>query len=228
MQYQNVQTGVFLRRVNRFLAEVELSGEKTPVHVKNTGRLKELLLPGAQVFLSGAGSAARKTAWDLYAVQTPAGELVNIDSQAPNRVFPEFLQSGGYLPGLTTIRPECPYGGSRFDFYLEAGETHRFVEVKGVTLLCEDGLFRFPDAPTTRGAKHLRHLALAAKEGYEAAAVFVVTRAGSAAVAPNERTDPDFAAALREAAHAGVALRAYGCRVTEDGLSIDRALPVQL
>ena len=227
MRYCNVKTARFVRRCNRFLAEVLLDGTLTPVHVKNTGRLRELLTPETTVFLSGTDNPARKTAWDLFAVEH-RGEIVNIDSQAPNIVFGEFLTAGGYLDGLTLNRPECRWGSSRFDFYLETARERRFTEVKGVTLRCDDGLFRFPDAPTTRGAKHLKELSACLQAGYTAGAVFVVTRRCSAAVAPNEATDPAFCAALREAAAAGVHVRAFDCAVTEDGLSILGEVPVQL
>lgn len=227
MRYQNVVTARFVRRENRFLAQVLLDGTLTPVHVKNTGRLRELLTPDALVFLSGADNPARKTAWDLFAVVHGA-EIVNIDSQAPNAVFGEFLRAGGYLPDLTHLRPECKWGSSRFDFYLETERERRFVEVKGVTLRCPDGLFRFPDAPTARGARHLNELAACLHDGCAAGAVFVVTRACPTAVAPNDATDPDFARALRAAKAAGVRVQAFDCAVTEDSLCIHSEVPVQL
>lgn len=227
MRYENVKSARFVRRCNRFLAEVLLDGVLTPVHVKNTGRLRELLLPDATVFLSGTDNPSRKTAWDLFAVEH-GSEIVNIDAQAPNRVFGEFLREGGYLPGLTLIRPECRWGSSRFDFYLETEDERRFVEIKGVTLRCDDGLFRFPDAPTARGARHLKELAACLQAGCTAGAVFVVTRRCGTAVAPNDATDPAFCAALRDAAAAGVGVRAFDCAVTEDSLSILGEVPVQL
>jgi len=227
MRYENVRTARFVRRENRFLAQVLLDGTLTAVHVKNTGRLRELLTPDAAVFLCGSNNPNRKTAWDLFAVEHE-GEIVNIDSQAPNTVFGEFLATGGYLDGLTLIRPECKWGSSRFDFYLETAHERRFVEVKGVTLRCPDGLFRFPDAPTTRGARHLKELTACLGEGCAAGAVFVVTRACPGAVAPNEQTDPAFAAALRDAAAAGVSVRAFHCAVTEDSLGIRGEVPVRL
>jgi len=227
MRYENVRTARFVRRCNRFLAEVLLDGVLTPVHVKNTGRLRELLTPDVTVFLSGSDNPSRKTAWDLFAAEH-GGEIVNIDSQAPNRVFAEFLAAGGYLSDLTRIRPECKWGASRFDFYLETATERRFAEVKGVTLRCPDGLFRFPDAPTTRGAKHLRELAACLSEGYTAGAVFVVTRRCDSAVAGNEDTDPDFCAALQAASAAGVSVRAFECAVTEDSLAISGEVPVQI
>lgn len=227
MRYQNVVTARFVRRENRFLAQVLLNGVLTPVHVKNTGRLRELLTPDVTVFLSGADNPARKTAWDLFAV-VHGDEIVNIDSQAPNQVFGEFLHEGGYLHGLTTIRPECKWGTSRFDFYLESAAERCFVEVKGVTLRCPDGLFRFPDAPTARGARHLNELTACLSEGYAAGAVFVVTRRCDSAVAGNDATDPDFCAALRAAQAAGVSVRAFECAVTEDSLAISGEVPVQI
>lgn len=227
MQYKNVCTAIFLRRCNRFLAEVLLHGSVTACHVKNTGRLCELLIPGARVFLSRAENPARKTAWDLFAVEH-GPQVVNIDSQAPNRVFSEHIAAGAYLPDVRLFRPECTHGASRFDFYLETGTQRRFVEVKGVTLKSPDGLFRFPDAPTARGTRHLQELAACLQEGYTAAAVFVIAREADAALTPNDDTDPAFSAALRRAAAAGVAVQAYDCIVTEDSLTIRGEVPVQL
>ena len=226
MRYQNIQKGTFLSRPNRFIANVSVEGEERVCHVKNTGRCRELLLPGATVYLEHSDNPARKTAYDLVAVEK-GPLLVNMDAQAPNRVFGEWVAAGGFLPGVQSIRPEVTYGASRFDFRLETESGVHFVEVKGVTLE-EDGFARFPDAPTERGVKHIRELQKAAAEGYGAALVFVVQMAGMRCVAPNDLTHPAFGQALREAAAHGVRVVAYGCRVTPDTLEIEMEVPVDL
>lgn len=226
MQYRNVQKAAFLCRTNRFVARVLLNGEEVAVHVKNTGRLRELLLPGAAVYLAHGDAPGRKTAWDLVAVEHE-GQIINIDSQAPNRVFGEFLQRGGFHHGMMHFRPEVTYGDSRFDFCLEYGAEMQFVEVKGVTLL-RDGQAFFPDAPTERGVKHIRGLMRAVQEGHKAAIVFVIQMKKAEALRPNEETQPAFGAALREAAAAGVQICAYDCVVTPDTLEIDAPIPVKL
>lgn len=167
MRYDHITPAVFLSRPNRFIAQVELSGQEETVHVKNTGRCRELLIPGRTVWLEKSGNPARKTQYDLVAVDKD-GLLINMDAQAPNRVFGEWARAGGFVEGLTLLRPETAWGSSRFDFYWEAGRRKGFVEVKGCTLE-EDGLAMFPDAPTLRGVKHLRELAAAQQEGYECA-----------------------------------------------------------
>ena len=226
MIYPNIREAVFLRRPNRFIAMAELDGAETVCHVKNTGRCRELLVPGARVYLRRAENPLRKTAWDLIAVQK--GErLINMDAAAPNTVFGEWLRAGGagFVPEL--LRPECVHGDSRFDFYLEDGGRRIFAEVKGVTLE-EDGVVRFPDAPTERGVKHLHGLTRAVKEGYEAWAVFVIQMEGVDFFSPNEETDPQFARALRAAHAAGVRILALDCRVREDGMEIGKEIPVRL
>ena len=226
MIYENVREAVFLSRPNRFIALAELDGQETVCHVKNTGRCRELLVPGATVYLQRAANPARKTAWDLIAVRK--GELlINMDAAAPNAVFGEWLRAGGagFVP--ERIRPECVHGDSRFDFYFEAGERRFFAEVKGVTLE-EDGVVRFPDAPTERGVKHLRGLAAAVEEGYEAWAVFVVQMRGVRHFEPNRATHPAFADALRAASDAGVRLLALDCEVTPESLSIRQEVPILL
>lgn len=226
MIYPDICGAVFVDRPNRFVAHCRLNGEIVVCHVKNTGRCRELLIPGAQVFLQKAQSSARKTPYDLIAVRK--GErLVNIDAAAPNAVFGEWVRSGGFLPGATLIRPETVHGDSRFDFYLEAGERKMFVEVKGVTLERDNGLF-FPDAPTQRGVKHVNGLIQCVQEGYEAACVFVIQMRDASFFAPNRDTHPEFADALIRAHAAGVQIAAVDCEVAEDRLQIFGTVPVRL
>ena len=226
MKYEKIRPGTFLDRPNRFVAHVELGGTAAVCHVKNTGRCRELLVPGAKVYLEESGNPARKTQYDLIAVERGT-RLINMDSQAPNRVFEEWARGGGFLPELSLLRPETTYRNSRFDFYWESSAERGFVEVKGVTLL-RDGRALFPDAPTERGIKHLRGLMRAVQEGYEAAAVFVIQMKQAQAFSPNDETQSAFGQALREAARAGVALYAYDCQVTPDHLSIDAPVPIEL
>lgn len=217
MKYDRMESGVFLDRPNRFIAHVALGGVPVVCHVKNTGRCRELLVPGAPVFVQRADSPGRKTGWDLISVRK-GDRLINMDSAAPNRVFAEWLKTGSLLPVPELIRPESVYGDSRFDFYLEFGGKPVFAEIKGVTL--EDrGVVRFPDAPTLRGAKHLRGLADCVREGIGAMAVFIVQMRGVRFLEPNRTTDPDFADALAAARDAGVRLLALDCDVTEDSLT---------
>lgn len=226
MRYQNVIPGRFLSRPNRFIAQVETETGVQTVHVKNTGRCRELLTPGARVYLAGAENPARKTAWDLIAVEK-GPLLINMDAQAPNRVFAEWVKAGGFSPAVTAVHEEFRYGQSRLDFCLETAAGPHLVEVKGVTLE-EGGAARFPDAPTERGVKHIGELRRAAEAGLGATLFFVVQMEGAASVAPNDATHPAFGAALREAASKGVQICAYDCAVTPDGLSIRRPVPVIL
>lgn len=229
MRYPNICAGTFLARPNRFIAHVELGGAVQVCHVKNTGRCRELLVPGARVYLVESGNPARKTKYDLVAVEkeTASGPLlINMDSQAPNKVFGEWAE-GKCRSGPALLRAETAYGNSRFDFYWEAAERRGFVEVKGVTLE-EDGVARFPDAPTLRGVKHLEELVLAHEYGYEAAVCFVVQMEGMRWMEPNDATHPEFGAALRRAAGAGVEVLALECQVTPDSLEIKGPLPVHL
>lgn len=226
MRYEEVVRGAFLERPNRFVARVEVEGQPVVCHVKNTGRCRELLRPGAAVYLARAANPARKTAYDLIAVEKGT-LLINMDAQAPNQVFGEWAAAGKFLPGLTALRPEFTWEDSRFDFRLEDGAGAYFVEVKGVTLE-EDGVCRFPDAPTARGVKHLRGLQRAVEQGLRAAVCFVVQMEGPACFRPNDRTDPAFGAALRAAARAGVGVFAYDCRVTPEELVLDRPVAVEL
>ena len=231
MEYGKILPGIFQTRPNRFIAHVEIAGRMEVCHVKNTGRCRELLLPGVKVWLEESANPARKTKYDLIAVEKvrPGGPLlINMDSQAPNKVFGEWAAEGGlgFVPAL--LRPETAYGGSRFDFYWELEKARRgFWEVKGVTL--EDGgVARFPDAPTLRGVKHLEELALACGEGYEAGVCFIVQMAGMDRVEPNDATHPEFGAALRRAARAGVEVLALECAVEPGRLTVRREIPVRL
>ena len=226
MHYQNVRAAKFLDRPNRFIAHVELDGAVETVHVKNTGRCRELLIPGCTVYLEKGTNPNRKTAYDLIAVEK--GEtLINMDAQAPNRVFAEWAAAGGFLPDVTAVRPEYRYGESRLDFCLERPEGLHLVEVKGVTLE-QDGHCRFPDAPTERGTRHLHELIRAVEEGYQATAFFVIQMENALDFAPNDDTDPAFGQALRQAARAGVEIAAYSCRVTPGSIEMDRPVPVLL
>lgn len=226
MQYQNIRKATFLDRPNRFVAHAELDGKVVVCHVKNTGRCRELLLPGTTIYVQAAENPARKTPFDLIAVEK--GErLINMDAQAPNRVFQEWAEQGKFREGLTLLRPETTWGNSRFDFYWEAGERKGFVEVKGVTLE-EEGIVRFPDAPTERGVKHLTELARCRSEGLEASICFVIQMEQVRCFTPNERTHPAFGQALRAAAEAGVEVLAYDCRVAPDRLELRQPVPVVL
>lgn len=227
MRYAHIQKAIFLDRPNRFVAHGELAGEPVVCHVKNTGRCRELLVPGATVYIQECDDSRRKTRYDLIAVEK-GSLLINMDAQAPNQVFREWAESGGFLPGLTKLRPETTWGKSRFDFYWELSTERRgFVEVKGVTLE-EDGHARFPDAPTERGVKHLEELIACRSEGYEAAICFVLQMAGMKDFAPNDVTHPAFGEALRRAAQAGVQVIARECVVTPDSLVMGEEVSVLL
>ena len=226
MHYPNITPAVFQARPNRFVAQVLLDGQPVTVHVKNTGRCRELLVPGARVWLARSGNPKRKTAYDLVAVEKGT-RLINMDAQAPNKVFAEWAAAGHFVPGLTLLKPECRHGDSRFDFYWEAGARRGFVEVKGVTLE-RDGAVYFPDAPTQRGIKHLHGLAACLAEGYEGAVCFVIQMAEADFFSPNDLTHPAFGQALREAARAGVQVLARCCTVTPDSLTLAQEVPVRL
>lgn len=225
MQYHSIRPARFLSRPNRFIAYVELDGEQVVCHVKNTGRCRELLVPGCTVYLEQSDNPARKTAYSLVAVDK-GGRLINMDSQAPNRAAGEWLAEGG-MGSFPVIRPETPWGASRFDFYLESPDRRGFLEVKGVTLE-EDGAALFPDAPTQRGVKHLRELIRCQQEGYRACALFVVQMQGISYFTPNRRTHPEFAQALEEAAAQGVRLEAVDCLVTPATLTPGAPVEIRL
>ncbi len=223
MQYQNVVEGKFIDRPNRFIAHVDVGGQREVVHVKNTGRCRELLVPGAAVFLEKSSVPTRKTAYDLIAVMK--GDLcINMDSQVPNQVAEEWLRK--VLPGAS-VRREVTWGNSRFDFYIEIDGRRIFMEVKGVTLE-HGGITLFPDAPTLRGVKHLRELSACIEEGYEAWVLFVIQMKGVTEFRPHDAMHPEFGAALREAQAAGVRVLAYDCVVTPDSIEIDRPMAVEL
>lgn len=227
MKYPNVRPALFLSRPNRFVANVSIDGRSETVHVKNTGRCRELLVPDAAVWLAKSENTARKTSYDLIAVQK-GDRLINMDAQAPNTVFAEWAGAGGFLPGLTLLKAEQTYGDSRFDYYWETADGRRgFVEVKGVTLERDRAAY-FPDAPTERGVKHLRGLAACLKEGYEAAVCFVIQMADVSFFSPNDETHPAFGRALREAEKAGVRVLAMDCRVTPDSLEPGGPVEVRL
>ncbi len=226
MRYTNVSRGRFLERPNRFLARVEMEGQEVLCHVKNTGRCRELLNPGAVVYLQKSDNPNRKTGYDLIAVEK--GEmLINMDSQIPNYVAAEWLRKGRLFPEDANIQMERRYGNSRFDIYAEAGDRKAFLEVKGVTLEVE-GQARFPDAPTERGVKHVRELMGCVQDGYEAYLLFVIQMTGIQSFAPNWDTHPAFGSALQEAAQAGVQILAYDCQVRPDEIVLDQPVPVLL
>lgn len=253
MRYQDIHRAVFLARPNRFIARVLLDGREETVHVKNTGRCRELLLPGCTVYLEKSANPARKTAYDLVSVEkkiVPRGtnvRIVNMDAQAPNRLFQEWALAGHFVPGLTLLRPETVFENSRFDFYWEAGKLdggrdlgdekeggrgpkgarRGFVEVKGCTLETDNWTY-FPDAPTQRGVKHLRELIRAREQGYEAAVCFVIQMAGVEGFSPNDATHPEFGQALRAAAGAGVEVLALECAVTPGEVTITHPVPICL
>ena len=225
MRYGKMVEGVFLSRPNRFIAHIEIEDEMQVCHVKNTGRCRELLPAGARVWCLDALSPARKTRYDLIAVQK--GErLINMDSQAPNAAAKEWLLAGG-LGEIRELKPEYRQGDSRFDFSFLKDGRRCFLEVKGVTLE-HDGICAFPDAPTQRGAKHLKELTQLARQGYGAYVLFVIQMADVKYLHPNDATDPRFGAALRAAAEAGVQVMAYDCHVTPDTMVIGKPVEVRL
>lgn len=225
MKYGYVADAVFLQRPNRFIAQVLLHGQEETVHVKNTGRCKELLVPGAKVYLEKGKNPARKTAWDLIAVEK-GDRLINMDSQLPNKVAEEWLAQGGFGHFSQLFR-EQTWGASRLDFCLKDSHRIKYVEVKGVTLE-EGGKVYFPDAPTARGVKHLEELTRIRREGMEAAVLFVVQMDGVTAFSPNDATDPAFGDALRRAADAGVEIAALDCVVRPEEVTPGQRVPVVL
>ena len=230
MKYENTVSGVFIERPNRFIARVSVGGEEKICHVKNTGRCRELLLPGATVYLAKGAGAKRKTEYDLVAVEKKreAGNLllVNMDSQAPNAAAKEWLLSGG-LGDIQNLKAESFHGDSRFDFSFIKDGRRCFLEVKGVTLE-NDGICAFPDAPTQRGAKHLKELTQAVREGFGAYVLFVIQMKGIRAFTPNDNTHKAFGDALRNAAAAGVKILAYDCAVTPGEMLVDMPIDVEL
>ncbi len=226
MNYKNIKEAVFLNRPNRFIANIEVDGVPAICHVKNTGRCRELLLPGVKLIVQEATSTARKTPYDLIAVWK-GKRLINIDATAPNIVVAEWLPQSNLLPQITYIRPETVYGNSRFDFYVESAAGPAFIEVKGVTLE-EDGIVRFPDAPTQRGCKHLLELMDCVQQGYAAYIIFVVQMENVRYFEANDAIDPAFASALSAAQKAGVHILAFTCKTEASLLQLDKALPIRL
>lgn len=225
MIYENMQPGIFRDRPNRFIAHVELDGKLETVHVKNTGRCRELLVPGAKVWCQRSENPARKTKFDLICVEK-GSYLINMDSQAPNKAVQEWLLGGG-MGEIQDLRPETVHGDSRFDFAFQKDGKQCYLEVKGVTL--EDGgICAFPDAPTERGAKHLRGLQRAVTESCVCYALFVIQMRPVLYLHPNDATDPAFGKALREAAAGGVHILAVDCQVTPNSMTVGQTVEVRL
>ena len=224
MFYKNIAAGKFISRPNRFIANVEIDGEVQVVHVKNTGRCRELLLPGSTVYCEKSENPNRKTAYDLVAVEK-GNLLINMDSQAPNAAFSEFIHDGSFKDGIEYIARERKYKNSRFDFYFKRKGKEYFAEVKGVTLE-DEGVVLFPDAPTERGVKHLTELEDAVKNGYGGCVVFVVQLKEAKYFTPNRKTHPEFADKLKEVQKAGVEIFAYTCNVTPNSISLLSQIPV--
>ena len=223
---EDLVRATFVRRVNRFLALVSLCGQETGVHVANSGRLRELFVPGAEVWLKPAAAPGRKTEYDLALVMAD-GELVSADARLPNSLVAEAVAAGSldWLDGPVKVTREAAFGESRFDLLLENGAGRRYIEVKSCTLV-ENGVGLFPDSPTTRGAKHLKTLAEAVAAGHNADVIFVVQRPDARAFATNDNADPGLAAAFRDAVGRGVEAYAYNCRVTRHDVALDRQLPI--
>lgn len=225
MKYNEIVSGKFIERLNRFVAYVDIAGERTRVHVKNTGRCRELLQEGAQVYLEKSGNPERATAYDLVAVDKN-GRLVNMDSNAPNKAVGEWLMAGGLYGDVSIVRPETTFGNSRFDFYVESASGRKaFIEVKGVTLE-QDNVAAFPDAPSERALKHVEELIEALRQGYEAYLIFVVQMEAVSRMEPNYNTQPAFGEALGRARSAGVHIMACDCLVQADSLTIHEKVPV--
>ena len=231
MKYKNSVQATFLERPNRFIAYCKIGEETVKVHVKNTGRCKELLVPGCTVYLEHDANPKRKTAYSLITVQK-GNRLINMDSQVPNKVFYEAIQTGkvtllGLEGKVTRLKPETTYKNSRFDAYIETASDRAFVEVKGVTLE-EEGIVRFPDAPTERGVKHIYELIHAMESGYKAYLVLIIQMKGVKYFTPNRITHEAFALALEEAMHKGVTVLAYDCNVMHDQIEIGEPVPIKL
>ena len=231
MNYSNIISGRFIRRHNRFTADVSIDGKVETVHVKNTGRCRELLLPDAEVFLTQSDNPARKTSYDLVAVKKLRGNqeplLINMDSQIPNAAAWEWLPVSGYFSPEATLRREVSWGSSRFDIFAQDGERKAFIEVKGVTLE-NDGTALFPDAPTERGVKHLNELIRAVDAGFEAWVLFVIQMKEIHTFCPNDAMHPQFGDTLRRAAGCGVKIMAVDCLITPESITIDREINLSL
>ena len=231
MRYKNVIPAVFISRPNRFIAVVNVDGKDEIVHVKNTGRCKELLVKGCKVWLAVSDNPARKTKYDLICSEKPRTEraplLINLDSQIPNDAAFEWLQKGELFSKSAVIRREYTFGNSRFDFYIEDGERKAFLEVKGVTLE-NNGIASFPDAPTERGIKHLKELIECVKKGFESYVLFVIQMKEISAFTPNDERHKEFGETLRLAQKSGVKILAHDCNITPDSIVIDKAVPIVL
>ena len=227
MKYNNIVKGKFIERPNRFIAKVEIDGTTETVHVKNTGRCRELLVKGTTVYLEKSNNPERKTGYDLLAVLKNGKTLINMDSQIPNAVTEEWLKKGNLFSKDAVIRREVTHNKSRFDFYIEEGGRKIFLEVKGCTLET-DGIARFPDAPTERGVKHINELIDCVNEGFEAYILFVIQMKGIKHFEPNDKTHSAFGDALRNAESKGVNILAYDCNVTKDTIEIDKEIKVLL
>ena len=226
MKYERMTEGRFIRRCNRFVVEVMIEGTAEAVHVRNTGRLKELLVPDARVLLELSLNPERKTRYSLVCVQKN-GQWVNVDSTAPNQIVEEMVRAGRLFSDITYVKREKTFGNSRFDLYVEHDGQKHYIEVKGVTLEV-DGIARFPDAPTERGIKHIHELMKARSQGYLASIIFVIQMKGVYVFEPNRITHPEFAEALLMAVRAGVEILAFDCIVTENSLEGDSSIPVRL
>ena len=228
MIYNNIKKATFHERPNRFIAHGLVEGQKEIIHVKNTGRCRELLVPGAEIYLEEFDNPNRKTKWDLIAVKK-GDVLINMDSQAPNKVVGEWLLDNDLadFQKITQIKPEAKYRSSRFDFYLETEEKKIYIEVKGVTLEV-NGVAKFPDAPSLRGVRHIQELIHAKEEGFEAYVIFVIKMKGIEYFTPNHATHPEFREVLIKAEEKGVKLLAYDCIVKPDELTIDKPVKIML
>ena len=227
MKYEHITEGRFIDRPNRFIAHVEINGQVETVHVKNTGRCRELLVPGTQVFLEKSSNPARKTAYDLICVNKKGRGLINMDSQIPNKAALEWVKAGHLFPEKVQVTPEKTYGNSRFDLYVCSEKRKAFIEVKGVTLE-SDNIARFPDAPTERGARHLMELIEAKRRGYGAGVLFLIQLENVYKFSPNDERDSKFGEALRAAKVAGVDIFAYNCLVTEESIEINQEVEIIL
>ena len=226
MRYKNISEAKFISRPNRFIATVEKDGEELTVHVKNTGRCRELLTKNAKVYIQKSENETRKTKYDLVMVKK-GDRIINMDSQAPNTLFREWIERGNLFTEISLIRPESRYKNSRIDFYIEADGKRIFAEVKGVTLE-EDGIVRFPDAPTQRGVRHIKELIDAKACGYEAYIVFIIQMNNVHHFEPNYKTHREFGEVLAEAESRGVNILAIDCHVTEDSVEAQNIVPVRL
>ena len=223
VRYGKTVRGTFVSRPNRFIAKVLVEGKEETIHVKNTGRCREILVPGTQVVLEDSRNPSRKTRYDLIAAYK-GGNLINIDSQSPNKAFGEFITESGIFGGTPAVHPEYSHGDSRFDFYIESEGRRIFVEVKGVTREF-DGVCMFPDAPTERGLKHLRGLERCVEEGYEAYLALIVQMKGMQVFVPDYETHPEFGREMERAEEMGVGILVYDCVVTEDSMYVDSPVP---